>query len=277
MKLHTVHAGNFKLDGGAMFGVVPKTLWSKRHQPDENNLCTWAMRCMLIENDGRLILIDNGMGDKQDAKFFSHYQPHGEHTLDGSLSALGFDRGDITDMFLTHLHFDHCGGVTERRGEDLAVAFPSATFHVQQRHWEWARTPNPRERASFLADNLDPIAASGQLALRDGPGELFPGIHLLLADGHTEAQQLVRLEDGERSVVYVADLIPTVAHLPEVWVMGYDIRPLQSMEEKMRLLADAEQKRWSLFFEHDPNVVVAEVVRGRKGFELVHPRSLKDL
>ena len=288
MKLHTVHAGNFKLDGGAMFGVVPKTLWSKRHQPDENNLCTWAMRCMLIENDGRLILIDNGMGDKQDAKFFGHYQPHGEHTLDGSLKALGFDRGDITDMFLTHLHFDHCGGSIVRDGSGkLMPAFPNARYWSNEYHWEWAVGPNAREKASFLEENILPIEASGKLEFvnigRRSREEnvyvrnVFPDMDVFLVNGHTEAMMIPHIRYKGRTVIFLADLIPSVNHIPVPWVMAYDTRPLLTLAEKKDLLEVAADKGHVLFFEHDPEVECATVERTEKGIRLKETFRLSDL
>jgi len=263
MKLHTIDTGFFKLDGGAMFGVVPKSLWSKHHAPDEKNLCTWAMRCLLVETDGHLILIDNGLGDKQDPKFFSYYEPHGAATLVGSLKKHGFTPDDITDVFLTHLHFDHCGGsITWNSNRDgYEPAFKNATYWSNKPHWEWATKPNARERASFLKENILPIQESGQLKFVDVQRqseaentyvkELFPGFDVLLVNGHTDAMMLPHIRYKGRTLVYLADLMPSVHHLPVAWVMAYDTRPLLTLKEKAAFLEKAATEDMVLFFEHD--------------------------
>jgi glyoxylase-like metal-dependent hydrolase (beta-lactamase superfamily II) len=288
MQLYTINTGFFKLDGGAMFGVVPKSLWSKVHPPDDNNLCTWAMRCLLIEEGGKLILVDNGIGDKQDERFFGHYHLHGEDTLDKSLAALGFHRDDITDVLLTHLHFDHCGGSIKRDGDQLKPAFKNAVYWSHSRHWQWATEPNDREKASFLKENILPIKESGQLRFVDtglpdqvtapsaGVGSAFilpgaaasnlhgapasilpgdtilPGLSLRLAEGHTAAMMLPQLSYKGKTVVFMADLLPSVGHFPIPWVMAYDMFPLTSLLEKRSFLEEAAAGGYVLFFEHDP-------------------------
>jgi glyoxylase-like metal-dependent hydrolase (beta-lactamase superfamily II) len=265
MKLYSINTGHFKLDGGAMFGVVPKSIWNKLNPADENNLCSWALRCLLIEDEGRLILIDNGMGDKQDAKFFGHYYLHGNDTLDKSLAQHGFTRADITDVFLTHLHFDHCGGSIVREGDKLLPAFKNATYWSNENHWKWATQPNDREKASFLKDNILPIEQSGQLKFIElNVQPTTPGIlthhrtpitdhlSLLIANGHTDAMMLPVIQYKEKIIVYMADLLPAVAHIPLPYIMGYDMFPLTTLNEKKQFLTAALQNDFILFFEHDP-------------------------
>lgn len=254
MKLYTIETGFFKLDGGAMFGVVPKTLWSKTNPADENNLCSWAMRCLLIEDGNRLILIDNGIGDKQDAKFFSHYYLHGDATLDKSLAAHGFHRNDITDVFLTHLHFDHCGGSIVREGDKLVPAFKNATFWSNEDHWKWATVPNDREKASFLKENILPIQESGQLKfIAHQEGVAFTDhMSIRFANGHTDAMMLPQIRYKDKTIVYMADLLPSIGHLPLPYVMAYDMFPLTTLTEKKKFLQEAVDNQYVLFFEHDP-------------------------
>ncbi|HRH70216.1 MAG TPA: MBL fold metallo-hydrolase [Flavobacteriales bacterium] len=278
MTLHPIDTGFFKLDGGAMFGVVPKTLWSKSHPPDANNLCTWAMRCLLVEHGDRLILIDNGIGDKQDAKFFGHYDLHGDATLVGSLNKHGFSPDEITDVFLTHLHFDHCGGSIRRKGEGFEPAFRNATYWSNKFHWEWATKPNPREKASFLSENILPIEASGQLRHiefdRAGQQQnpvarnVFPDLDVLLVNGHTDAMMIPHIRYKGRTVVFMADLLPSIHHLPLPWVMGYDTRPLLTMTEKKSFLDRAADEDYVLFFEHDAHNECCTVQRTEKGVRL---------
>jgi len=292
MQLYTINTGFFKLDGGAMFGVVPKSLWNKVQPADENNLCTWAMRCLLIEDGGKLILVDNGIGDKQDAKFFSHYYLHGDDTLDRSLAAHGFHRDDITDVLLTHLHFDHCGGSIVRTSDGrLVPAFRNAIYWSHSRHWDWAVNPNDREKASFLRENILPIQESGQLHFVDTHGGftpgvgaapatisdvIVPGLSVRLAEGHTAAMMLPQIHYRGRTIVFVADLLPSVAHFPMAWTMAYDMFPLTSMTEKRAFLDEAAAGEYVLFFEHDPvnECCVPEAtdrgVRPGKGFGLVN-------
>ncbi|MGN7821692.1 MBL fold metallo-hydrolase [Chitinophaga sp. 22536] len=254
MKLYTIDTGFFKLDGGAMFGVVPKTLWNKTNPADENNLCTWAMRCLLIEDGNRLILIDNGIGDKQDAKFFSHYYLHGDATLDKSLAAHGFHRNDITDVFLTHLHFDHCGGSIVREGDKLVPAFKNATYWSNEDHWKWATVPNDREKASFLKENILPIRESGQLKfIAHQEGVAFTDhMSIRFANGHTDAMMLPQIRYKDKTIVYMADLLPSIGHLPLPYVMAYDMFPLTTLTEKKKFLQEAVDNQYVLFFEHDP-------------------------
>lgn len=254
MKLYSINSGYFKLDGGAMFGVVPKTIWNKLNPADENNLCSWAMRCLLIEDGDRLVLVDNGIGDKQDAKFMGHYHLHGDATLDNSLAQHGFSKDDITDVVLTHLHFDHCGGSIIREGDRLVPAFKNATYWSNERHWKWATVPNDREKASFLKENILPIQESGQL--RFAPNEegvsLFPDITMRYVHGHTDAMMLPQISYKGKTIVYMADLLPAAAHIPIPYVMAYDMFPLTTMHEKKAFLQEAVQNDFILFFEHDP-------------------------
>jgi glyoxylase-like metal-dependent hydrolase (beta-lactamase superfamily II) len=265
MNLYTINTGHFKLDGGAMFGVVPKSIWNKLNPADENNLCSWALRCLLIEEEGKLILIDNGMGDKQDAKFFGHYYLHGDDTLDKSLAQYGFSKDDITDVFLTHLHFDHCGGSIKREGDQLVPAFKNATYWSNENHWNWAIKPNDREKASFLKENILPIQESGQLkfvevnsesSIVNGaqpvPVPFSKNIGIIFANGHTDAMMLPVINYKGRTIVYMADLLPAVVHIPLPYVMGYDMFPLTTLHEKKAFLTEALNKDYILFFEHDP-------------------------
>src|SRR5579863_6332526 len=255
MQVYSIPTGFFKLDGGAMFGVVPKSLWSKVHPADENNLCTWALRCWLIEDGGKLILVDNGIGDKQDARFFSHYYLHGDDSLDKSLAAHGFHRDDITDVLLTHLHFDHCGGSIVRDGDRLVPAFRNAVYWSNARHWKWATEPNDREKASFLKENILPIEASGQLRFVEehgGAEAILSGLSLRMIYGHTDAMMLPQVTYKGRTVVFMADLLPSVEHISMAWVMAYDMFPLTTLNEKKAFLEEAAAGDYVLFFEHDP-------------------------
>jgi glyoxylase-like metal-dependent hydrolase (beta-lactamase superfamily II) len=255
MKLHAIETGNFKLDGGAMFGVVPKPIWQRTNPADDKNRIDMAMRCLLIEDENRLILVDNGIGKKYDAKFAGIYgMDDSVNSLDRSLDALGFQKSDITDVILTHLHFDHCGGSTEWHPikERHEVAFENAHFWVQRSHLAWALNPNPRESASFFSENIQPIVDSGQLRLLDGETELFPDIQLKVVNGHTEAQQLPLIQYKGRQILFAADLVPTFGHLPLPYVMGYDVRPLVTMEERGLLLPWMVKEEIVLFYEHDP-------------------------
>jgi glyoxylase-like metal-dependent hydrolase (beta-lactamase superfamily II) len=262
MEVYSIPTGFFKLDGGAMFGVVPKTLWSKVQPADENNLCTWALRCLLIADGDKLILVDNGIGDKQDARFFSHYYLHGDDTLDKSLAAHGFHRDDITDVLLTHLHFDHCGGSIVREGDRLVPAFKKAVYWSHSRHWKWATEPNDREKASFLKENILPIQASGQLRFVDEVSAraqanglsnvIVPGLSVRMVYGHTDAMMLPQFTWRGRTIVYMADLLPSVHHIQMPWVMAYDMFPLTTLTEKKTFLEEAVAGDYVLFFEHDP-------------------------
>ena len=260
MKLYSIETGFFKLDGGAMFGVVPKSIWQKLNLPDENNLCTWGMRCLLIEDENRLILVDNGIGNKQSEKFFSYYYLHGDATLDKSLAANGFSKDDITDVFLTHLHFDHCGGSIIRKEEKLIPAFKNATYWSNQEHWNWAVYPNEREKASFLKENILPIKESGQLKLIqvvDSEDEKLAetsfteNVSIRFVSGHTEKMMLPQIKYKDKTIVFMADLLPSIAHIPLPYVMAYDMFPLTTLQEKKSFLSEALSINYILFFEHD--------------------------
>jgi glyoxylase-like metal-dependent hydrolase (beta-lactamase superfamily II) len=279
MQLHTIHAGNFKLDGGAMHGVVPKSLWQKHNPADENNMCSWAMRCLLIEEGNRLILIDNGMGDKQDEKFFGYYYLHGNHNLDSSLAAKGFSRNDITDVFLTHLHFDHCGGSIRKtkNGNGYEPAFPNAVFWSHSKHWQWATHPNPREKASFLKENIMPIQESGQLKFYDEQPDFPEWFSVETVHGHTESMMLPVIHWKGKKILYAADLLPSHAHLPLPWVMGYDTRPLLTMEEKARILQKIVSEEGLIFFEHDAAVELCSLTQSEKGIKVFQTLTLAEL
>ncbi len=264
MELHAISAGTFKLDGGAMFGVVPRVLWERHIQPDANNRCTWAMRCLLVVDGERRVLIDTGMGDKQDAKFFSHFEPGGPSALD-SLQALGLAAEDITDVLLTHLHFDHCGGAVARRGDRLMPAFPRATYWSHAQHWDWAMSPNPREKASFLRENFEPLQASGQLRFVEDGGEVMPGLRVEAFYGHTEAMLVPHIAYRGHTLVFLADLQPSLAHFPLPWVMGYDIRPLVTLSERSAFLERAVERDYRFFFEHDAVNECCTLARNERG------------
>jgi glyoxylase-like metal-dependent hydrolase (beta-lactamase superfamily II) len=264
MQLYTIDTGYFKLDGGAMFGVVPKSIWNRLQPADEKNLCTWAMRCLLIEDNNRLVLVDTGIGNKQDAKFFSHYYLHGEATLESSLAKHGFHPNDITDVFLTHLHFDHVGGSIVRNGDRLVPAFSNAVYWSNQKHWDHAMKPNAREKASFLAENILPIQESGQLKFLESPG-LTDNISVRTVYGHTESMMLPQIRYKNRTIVYMADLLPGICHLPLPYVMAYDIEPLKTLKEKQVFLEEALTGEYILFFEHDPKFECCTVHQTEKG------------
>jgi len=279
MNLHTIDTGFFKLDGGAMFGVVPKTIWNKTNPADENNLCTWAMRCLLVEDGDRLILIDTGIGNKQDEKFFKHYYLHGDATMDKSLAAKGFHREDITDVFLTHLHFDHVGGAVERQGEKLRPAFRNAFYWSNKEHWEWAVNPNEREKASFLKENILPIQDSGQLRFintEDGV-KFSEDFHIKFAFGHTEAMMLPLINYKGKQILYMADLLPSVGHLPMPYVMAYDMFPLKTLGEKKIILTEALEKEYILYLEHDAINECCTLQQTEKGIRVKETFDLSTL
>jgi len=276
MQLYSINTGFFKLDGGAMFGVVPKSIWNKVNPADENNLCSWALRCLLIEDGNRLILVDNGNGDKQDAKFFSHYHLHGDDTLDKSLAKHGFHRDDITDVILSHLHFDHCGGTIRREGDRLVPNFKNATVWSNEEHWQWATHPNDREKASFLKENILPIQENGQLKFIPIPNRENPlrqlasanftdSISIRIADGHTRAMMLPQIQYKDRTIVFMADLLPSQGHIPLPYVMGYDMFPMTTLDEKKTFLEEAVDNNYILFFEHDPKVECCTLQLTEKG------------
>lgn len=279
MQLHVINTGYFKLDGGAMFGVVPKSIWQRTNPADENNLCTWALRCLLIEDGDRLILIDTGMGDKQSEKFFSYYYPSGSESLLGSLKNAGFSPGDITDVFLTHLHFDHCGAAVkyDHKGA-LVPAFPRAVYWSNNDHWQWAVNPNSREKASFLKENILPLEESGQLqfASPETPSP-FSQFDILYMDGHTEKQMLPVISYKGRKIVFAADLLPSVGHIPLPYVMGYDVRPLVTLEEKSTFLRQAVDEKYIIYFEHDAQNECCTLKHTDRGVRLAEAFPLKEI
>ncbi|MFZ1528966.1 MAG: MBL fold metallo-hydrolase [Ferruginibacter sp.] len=278
MQLYSINTGHFKLDGGAMFGVVPKSIWNKINPADENNMCSWALRCLMVQDGERLTLIDNGMGDKQDDKFFSHYYLHGDDTLNKSLAAHGFSKDDITDVILTHLHFDHCGGSIVRNGDKLVPAFKNAVYWSNARHWKWATEPNAREKASFLKENILPIQESGQLKFIENNGSSFPeGIAIRQAFGHTDAMMLPQLQYMGKTILYMADLLPSAGHIPLPYVMGYDMFPLTTLNEKKLFLEEALVNEYVLFFEHDPSIECCTLQMTEKGIRMKDSFKLSEL
>lgn len=291
MKLYSVNTGYFKLDGGAMFGVVPKSIWNRINPADENNLCDWALRCLLIEDGDRLMLVDNGIGDKQDAKFFSYYYLHGDDTLDRSLAKLGFHRDDITDVFLTHLHFDHCGGSILREGDKLVPAFKNAVYWSNLQHWDWAVHPNDREKASFLKENILPIQESGQLEFIVPPDQapladagkplstlkFTSQVSIRFVNGHTSMMMLPQIRYKDQTIVYMADLLPSAGHIPIPYVMAYDMFPLTTLNEKKSFLQEAVENKYILFFEHDPQIECCDLQRTDKGIRMGNQFRLEEL
>jgi glyoxylase-like metal-dependent hydrolase (beta-lactamase superfamily II) len=284
MKLYPIEAGNFKLDGGAMFGVVPKTIWNKTNPADENNLIDIAARCLLIEDGNKLTLIDNGMGNKQSDKFFGYYSIWGDESLDKSLAKLGFHKDDITDVFMTHLHFDHCGGsvVWNKDRTGYEVAFKNANFWTNENHWEWATKPNSREKASFLHENIIPMQESGQLKFINRPDTDFIstselGFDIFFADGHTEKQMLPHINYKGKTIVFCADLLATAGHIPIPYVMGYDTRPLLTLDEKTKFMNAAADNNYYLFLEHDANNQIITVERTEKGVRLKEVFTCEDI
>lgn len=286
MNLYSVNHGHFKLDGGAMFGVVPKSIWNGLNPADENNMCSWALRSLLIEDNNRLILVDTGMGDKQSEKFFGYYYLHGDDSLDKNLAALGFHRDDITDVFLTHLHFDHCGGAIIKSGEQLVPAFKNAVYWSNSDHWKWATEPNPREKASFLKENIVPIQQSGQLQMISNrisnevsldTAAFSAYMQIRFADGHTDAMMLPQLRYKGKTIVYMADLLPSLGHLPLPYVMAYDTRPLITMTEKENFLKEALENEYILFFEHDPVNECCTLQHTERGIRVNEIFKLSDL
>ncbi len=275
MKLYPIETGNFKLDGGAMFGVVPKTIWNRTNPADENNLIDIAARCLLVEDGNRLILIDTGMGNKQSERFFGYYSLWGSHSMDKSLAKYGFHRDDITDVFLTHLHFDHCGGSIQWNESKTGFepAFKNAVFWSNENHWEWATKPNAREKASFLSENIVPMQECGHLQFIQRPeGDFMPtselGFGILFVDGHTEKQMIPHIQFQGKTIVFCADLLPTAGHIPIPYVMGYDTRPLLTMPEKTKFMDAAVANNYYLFLEHDAHNEIITVQNTEKGVRL---------
>jgi glyoxylase-like metal-dependent hydrolase (beta-lactamase superfamily II) len=280
MKLHVINTGFFKLDGGAMFGVVPKTIWQRINPSDENNLCNWAMRCLLIEDGDKLMLIDNGIGTKQDAKFFSFYHLSGDDSLTKSLNKAGFSENDVTDMFLSHLHFDHCGGGVKYNGSKLELVFKNAKYWSNEDHWNWAIKPNAREKASFLKENILPMQESGHLYFineKDGKSSPFDFMDLFYASGHTDKMMIPRIRYKDKTICFVADLLPSVGHIPLPYIMGYDTRPLITLEEKEIFLKEAATNKYILYLEHDPVNECCTVKETDKGVRLDRVFALKEI
>jgi glyoxylase-like metal-dependent hydrolase (beta-lactamase superfamily II) len=266
MKLFKLETGNFKLDGGAMFGVVPKVLWNKVYPSDENNLCNLSLRCLLVQTEEKLILIDAGLGNKQSEKFFGYYYLNGEDSLDKSLHAAGFKPSDITDVILSHLHFDHCGGVVVKDNNDnLLLKFPNALHWVSKSQWNWAMKPNFRENASYFKENIDPVEKSGNLRFFDSEGAFTNEIYIRMFHGHSEGLVIPLIKFGEHTVVYTSDLIPTAAHLPSSWICGFDTQPLLTMQERADFLIEAEERKYVLFFEHDIYTECCTLKKTEKG------------
>jgi glyoxylase-like metal-dependent hydrolase (beta-lactamase superfamily II) len=284
MKLYSIETGNFKLDGGAMFGVVPKSIWNKTNPADGSNLIDLAARCLLIEDGNRLILIDNGMGNKQSEKFFGYYSLWGTHSLDKSLANYGFHRNDITDVFLTHLHFDHCGGSVQWNAAKTGyeIAFKNAKYWTNENHWEWATQPNFREKASFLSENILPIQESGQLHFLKLPDEDFVekselDFGVFFVNGHTEKMMIPHIQYQDKTIVFCADLLPTVGHIPIPYVMGYDTRPLLTMPEKAKFLTAAAENNYYLFLEHDAHSEIITVEKTERGVRMKEQFGCSDI
>ena len=267
--IHVLESGTFGLDGGAMFGSVPKALWERTNPADEANRIELALRLLLIEGDGRRILVDTGMGHKwteQQVKRFRIEQPG--HAVDSALKAIGFNRQDVTDVILTHLHFDHAGGATLADGREIVPAFPNARYYTQRSQWDLANNPSPKDRASFIPENFVPLERHGQLELLDRGEELAPGVELLVGNGHTDGHQMVKVTGDGQTMVFLGDTIPTTTHLRLPFIMGYDLRPLETLQEKQRLLAQAAEEGWWLFFDHDPQVPGVKIVPGEKDVQI---------
>ena len=279
MRIYPIETGNFKLDGGAMFGVVPKSLWQRTNPADANNMIDMSMRCLLIEDGDRLILIDTGIGNKQSDKFFGYYYLFGDFSLDKSLAELGFHRDDITDVFLTHLHFDHCGGAIQWNKDRTGFepAFKNARFWSNSRHWDWAVNPNSREKASFLSENILPIEESGQLNFLHLNAKDYVGFDVLFKDGHTEKQMLPKIQYKDKTIVFMADLLPTAGHIPLPYVMGYDTRPLLTLKEKEAFLTEAADNEYLLFLEHDAHNEVITVKHTEKGVRLKETYKFREI
>jgi glyoxylase-like metal-dependent hydrolase (beta-lactamase superfamily II) len=277
MKLFSIETGNFKLDGGAMFGVVPKSLWNKVYPADENNMCNLALRNLLVESNNKVTLIDAGLGSKQNEKFFSYYYLNGVSTLEHSLNQVGFSKQDITDVILTHLHFDHCGGAIEKDGDtEYRPAFPNANYWISRSQWKWAMDPNQRERASYLPENFEPLEKTGKLNLINDEEKFNEDIEFRFFKGHTEGLMIPLVHYKNSTLVFVSDLIPTIAHLPLSWICGFDTRPLLSMEEHKTFLNEALHKNYTLFFEHDVYNECCNLINTDKGIRMKESFTLNE-
>ncbi len=269
-EMHLIDAGRYRLDGGAMFGVVPRTLWQKENPPDEKNRILMSLNTLLVVGDGRVILIDTGVGDKFSQKFQEIYAiDHSRYSLLRSLAEKNVQPEDVTDVIITHLHFDHAGGATYyTESGKLQLQFPNATHYVQKKQLEWAQAEFPKDRASYLAENIEPLVQSDKLKILEGPGKLFKGIEIILSDGHTIAQQLVCISDAQQTLLYAADLIPMAAHIPIPWVMAYDLNPVTTIREKEGILRKATREEWLVFFEHDPRIYCGTIEESERGYQL---------
>ncbi len=279
MRLYTIDTGFFKLDGGGMFGAVPKVIWSRTNPADKNNLCSWAMRSLLIEDGDRLILIDNGIGDKQDDKFLRHYYLHGDVNLHSSLAQHGFLADDVTDVFLTHLHFDHCGGSVKwnKSRTGFEMTFKNAKYWSNIDHWNWATVPNNREKASFLRENIIPIKESGHLNFVEKEKNIFPNFDVLFVDGHTDSQMIPHITYKDKIIVFAADLLPSTGHIPLPYIMGYDTRPLLTLTEKEKFLKEAVDQEYIVFLQHDNYSECCTVEQSERGFKLKDTFKLADI
>lgn len=278
MKLYRIHAGNLKLDGGAMFGVVPKSLWNRQYPADENNMIPLAMRLLLVEINDRKILINSGIGNKQSEKFFSHFHLHGEHSIEKSLAEHGFTKEDITDVFHTHLHFDHCGGtIVYDENQNLVPNFPNATLWVTKNQWDWANNPNEREAASFLDENIKPMKDSGMLKIIEGEQEIYPGFKVKEFNGHTIGQAIPFLNYNGQTVVFTSDLLAFSNHIRIPWIMSFDIQPLVTLEEKKRFLKEASDNNYVLYFEHDNFVECTRLIKTEKGIKAGEAFTLEEI
>jgi len=277
IKIHTIECGNFMLDGGAMFGVVPKTLWEKQYPANEKNLCNLSTRCLLVEEDDRKILIDCGLGNKQSAKFFGYYYLNGDDSLEKSLNQVGVKPDDITDVILTHLHFDHCGGAVKRDGDSLKPYFPNAYYYVSKEHWKWAQHPNKREKASFFAENIYPLEDAGKLRYIHNNGKLTDHVTIKTYDGHTQGLSVPHISYNGKTLVYLSDLIPTSAHINVTWVCGFDVQPLKSLEEKESFLTEAYENNYYLIFEHDLYTEACTLEMTEKGIRKGKSYTINDI
>jgi glyoxylase-like metal-dependent hydrolase (beta-lactamase superfamily II) len=276
MNLYKIETGNLMLDGGAMFGVVPKSIWQKIYPGDHNNLCNWAMRCLLVEDGQRKILIDTGMGNKQSEKFFAHYYPNGDDTLEGSLSVYGFKPEDVTDVILTHLHFDHVGGAVKKEGDRYVPTFPNAVYHIGKAQWELANNPNRREKASYLPENYEVLSEMGLVNLIEAEGEHIPGIEFRIFDGHTVGQVIPLIHYNSKVLAYGGDLFPSTAHIPMPYIMSYDTQPLLTLKDKKRFFEEALKRNITIYFEHDLYNECCSLTETEKGVKVDKTFTLEE-
>ncbi len=275
MKLYAIETGTIKFDGGSMFGIIPRIIWQEQYPTDKRHYSHWAMRCLLVVNGSRKILIDTGIGTKQSKSFLKYYTEKTEYTLESSLNLHGFKLDDITDVVLTHLHFDHCGGCIKYNDDkELVLTFPNATIHASRQQWEWAQNPNERESPSFLKENIEPIKKSGKLRLFDKEQELFPDFYVKLFNGHTDGQVIPHINVNGKTLVFCADLFPSTVHLPLPYIMAYDSRPILTIEDKKRFFKDAIKQNYTLFFEHDLHTECCTLTETDRGIRADNTFSL---